>query len=79
MGRKTLSDLWVGNLIPEIFCSVVRPDMLLGELVDFRVTDKSYIVFYRAFTAEVRVLIVVTVVNGIIFIFILTIKLVKVI
>jgi len=47
VGRKTVSDKWLQNLIPELFCSLVRPDMLLGLLEDLRVTEKGVSVFYR--------------------------------
>lgn len=47
VGRKTLSDKWLMNRIPELFCSLVRPDMVLGELSDQRITDHSVIIYYH--------------------------------
>lgn len=47
VGRKTLSDKWLMNRIPELFCSLIRPDMVLGQLADQRLTDHSVIVYYH--------------------------------
>lgn len=49
VGRKTLSDKWLENRIPELYCSLIRPDMLLGELLDLRLTDHSVVLFYFPF------------------------------
>lgn len=48
VGRKLLSDLWISFKIPELFCSFVRADMILGLFVDLRLSDSVITVYYNA-------------------------------
>lgn len=47
LGRKALSDSWLQNRIPELFCSRVEARMLLGEVADLRVTEREVVLYYR--------------------------------
>lgn len=47
VGKKLLSDLFVDFRIPELYCSLVTADMLLGLLVDERLSDSKITVFYN--------------------------------
>lgn len=47
VGRKLLSDMWISFKIPELFCSFIRADMILGLFVNQRLSDSSVTVFYN--------------------------------
>lgn len=47
VGRKLLSDLWIQNKIPEIHCSFISADMILGVFSDQRITEDYIHVFYH--------------------------------
>lgn len=47
IGKKLLSDLFVAFKIPELFCSLIKADMLLGYYVDQRVSDINVTIFYH--------------------------------
>lgn len=47
VGRKILSDLWMQNKIPEIHCSFISADMILGVFSDQRITEEYINVFYH--------------------------------
>lgn len=47
VGRKLLSDLWIAFKIPELFCSLVTADMILGMFVDQRLSDSAVTLFYN--------------------------------
>ena len=47
VGRKLLSDMWIKLKIPELFCSFVKADMVLGLFVDQRLSDSKVTVFYH--------------------------------
>jgi hypothetical protein len=49
LGRKVLSDFWIKNKIPELYCSFISADMLLGIFCDQRVTENKVIVHYYPF------------------------------
>ena len=44
-----MSDFWIQNKIPELYCSFISADMLLGLFVDQRVTEDKVIVHYYPF------------------------------
>lgn len=48
VGRKLISENWISNKIPELFCSIIRAEMLLGLYADMRVTEDGYTIFYRS-------------------------------
>ncbi|KAL3872967.1 hypothetical protein ACJMK2_036135 [Sinanodonta woodiana] len=50
LGRKILSDLWIKFKIPEIHCSFVTADMILGVYQDERVSESNVTVFYNPMT-----------------------------
>lgn len=49
LGRKVLSDFWMKNKIPELYCSFISADMLLGIFWDQRVTENKVTVHYYPF------------------------------
>lgn len=52
VGRRVLSHQYVDNKIRELHCSHVTPEMFFGVLVDQRIKEDGYIVFYKALTPE---------------------------
>ncbi|KAK3594325.1 hypothetical protein CHS0354_024261, partial [Potamilus streckersoni] len=50
LGRKILSDLWVKFKIPEIHCSFITADMILGVYHDERVSESNVTLFYSPLT-----------------------------
>lgn len=66
LGRKTISELWRQNLIPEIFCSQIREDMLLGVLGDWRVSDEKIIAYYHPFDTTDKRVVFSSAVSGLI-------------
>lgn len=57
LGRKVLSDFWVQNKIPELYCSFISADMILGLFVDQRITENKIVVHFFPFDqAEKRYL-----------------------
>ncbi|XP_060086363.1 isonocardicin synthase-like [Ylistrum balloti] len=46
VGRKILSDYWIAGKIPELHCSLVTADMLLGLYCDERITENEVHVHY---------------------------------
>lgn len=49
LGRKVLSDIWVQNKIPELYCSFISADMILGLFVDQRITENKIVVHFFSF------------------------------
>lgn len=47
IGKKLLSDLFLSFKIPELFCSLVKAEMILGLFVDQRLSDSNITVFYN--------------------------------
>ena len=47
VGRKLLSDMWVQFKIPEIHCSFITANMILGVFADQRLTDSNITVYYH--------------------------------
>ena len=52
VGRRVLSHQYVDNKIRELHCSHVTPDMIFGPLVDQRVKEDGYVVFYNDMTPD---------------------------
>lgn len=51
VGRRILSHQYVDNKIRELHCSHVTPEMFFGPLLDQRITEDGYIVFFNEMTA----------------------------
>ena len=51
VGRRILSHQWIASKIRELHCSHITASMLLGLMVDHRVQDNGYVVYYRPLTA----------------------------
>ena len=51
MGRRILSHQWIASKIRELHCSHITASMLLGLMVDYRVRDDGYVVYYHPLTA----------------------------
>lgn len=47
IGEKLLSDLFVAFKIPELFCSLIKADMILGYYADQRNSDSNVTLFYH--------------------------------
>ena len=47
VGCKILSDLWIGQKIPDIFCSFGTADMILGLNVNQRLGDFNITIHYH--------------------------------
>lgn len=47
VGKKLLSDLFVAFKIPELYCSLVKADMILGLHVDQRLSDSNVTIYYH--------------------------------
>ncbi|XP_060588658.1 isonocardicin synthase-like [Ruditapes philippinarum] len=47
VGKKLLSDYFLAFKIPELFCSLVKADMILGLYVDQRMSDSNVTIFYN--------------------------------
>ncbi|XP_067667639.1 isonocardicin synthase-like [Haliotis asinina] len=52
VGRKFISENWIANKIPELFCSIIRAEMILGVYADMRVTEGGYTMLYRPFSSS---------------------------
>ncbi|OWF42937.1 hypothetical protein KP79_PYT18090 [Mizuhopecten yessoensis] len=46
VGRKILSDFWIAGKIPELHCSLVTADMVLGLFCDERITENEVQINY---------------------------------
>ena len=64
VGRKLLSDLWIKDKIPEIHCSFISADMILGLYVDQRVTESKVVVHYYPFENAEKLLLMKNVVDS---------------
>lgn len=64
LGRKILSDFWIQNKIPELYCSFISADMLLGLFVDQRVTEDKVIVHYYPFDNSEKLYLMAQVMNS---------------
>jgi len=47
IGRKLLSEFWIAGKIPELHCSLISSDMILGLFSDQRITENYVHVFYH--------------------------------
>jgi isonocardicin synthase len=52
LGRKLLSEEWISGNISELFCSKIKSEMLLGELVSMRTTQDAIVAYYRPASAN---------------------------
>lgn len=50
VGRRILSHQWIANKIRELHCSHIQAGMILGIIVDQRVQDDGFVVYYRELT-----------------------------
>lgn len=64
VGRKILSDMWLAYKIPEIHCSMVTADMILGMYYEQRVTDSSIELFYYPIHKSEKLKIMADIMNG---------------
>lgn len=64
VGQKLLSPLITVHGSPGLFCSLVKPEMLLGELVRVQTSQEGVEIFYKPFALSERLKIYETLSNG---------------
>ncbi|KAJ8308122.1 hypothetical protein KUTeg_012996 [Tegillarca granosa] len=64
VGRKTLSDMWLAYKIPEIHCSMVTAEMILGIFYEERVTDCGIDIFYYPIEKNEKLKIMADIMKG---------------
>ncbi|XP_069133210.1 isonocardicin synthase-like [Argopecten irradians] len=64
VGRKILSDYWVSGKIPELHCSLVTADMVLGLFCDERITESGVQVTYFPLTNSEKLKLFTDIMTG---------------
>ena len=50
VGRKLISENWIKGELSELFCSRIRAPMVLGKLLNFRLSDESITIHFDPFS-----------------------------
>ncbi|KAK3586996.1 hypothetical protein CHS0354_026716 [Potamilus streckersoni] len=64
LGRRILSYQYVKGKIRELHCSHVTPSMILGKVVDQRIKEDGFVVYYRALVPEEKNLLMKSVLES---------------
>lgn len=64
VGRKILSDYWIAGKIPELHCSLVSADMVLGLFCDERITESEVQVNYYPLNNHEKLKLMSDIISG---------------